>query len=278
MTRRKQANKLSKRSNGNTPSKAPLLAPTRAFYLAGSNTDMAQTKDGKRKSTGPESSANVTPFSFGPTKPSPQGSTLKAQRKLKGKIGILHAGAAPLPKPRAVSDQSSPLKHSSSRPCSSSSPVPFNGTFMSKWEAPREMGNNGGGSSDRNPKIRDQFSTGSNLALDGNPVVDVHTKFSRASESEGRSMEECAAAISSAALVRIRPKPGAVEEVDPVAPTDLDVWDGDQELRHVCSGPPSDQVQPNHCNSHAGEGVAQGDYALDRMVCEEGGDAYLSPR
>ena len=134
------------------------------------------------------------------------------------------------------------------------------------------MGNNGGGSSDRNPKIRDQFSTGSNLALDGNPVVDVHTKFSRASESEGRSMEECAAAISSAALVRIRPKPGAVEEVDPVAPIDLDVWDGDQELRHVYSGPPSDQVQPNHCNSHAGEGVAQGDYALDRMVCEEGGD------
>ena len=116
------------------------------------------------------------------------------------------------------------------------------------------MGNKGGGSSDRNPKIRDQFSTGSNLALDGNPVVDVQTNYSRASESEGRSMEECAAAISSAALVRIHPKPRAIGEVDPMAPTDLDVWDGDQELHHACLGPPTDQVQPTHCNSHAGKG------------------------
>lgn len=186
-----------------------------------------------------------------------------------------HVVAVSLPKSVAPTDQSSPLNHTSIHPCSSSSPASFDGTFKSNWEAPREMGNKGGGCSDRNPRISEQLSFGSSLALDGNPMVALQVSYSRALGSESRFMEECAAAISFTNLVRIRPKPGAIEEEDPRAPTGLDIRDGIQEPHHVCSGSPTDRVQPTHLvqrdygdpsilrSSHAEEGVAQGDYAPD---------------
>nr|POE45788.1 uncharacterized protein CFP56_42917 [Quercus suber] len=192
VTCRKQANKSSKRTNGNASPKAPVLPPSRAHHLVGSSLKMAHSNDGKRKAIWLESSSKALPFSFRPTKLPSQGPNLKAERNLKGNLDNPHTRAVLLPKADALSDKISPLNHASTRPCSLSSPVPFNGTFKTKWDKSREMGIKDGGSSDRNSKCSEQLSTGPNLAIDGNLVMDPQVSYPRAYGSENHIVEECA--------------------------------------------------------------------------------------
>lgn len=252
VTHRKQTNISSKRTNGNTPPKALVLAPSQAHHPASSNIEMAHSNDGKRKAIRPESSPKVLPFSFGPTKLPSQGPNLKAKHNLKSKLDNLQARAVTLPKSNAPSDKSMPLNHASSCPCSSGSSVLFDGTFKTKWDKSREMGIKDGGNSDKNLNCSEQLLTRPSLVIDGNPVVDPQISYPRASGSDSCTVEECAASISSTALMRIRPKSEAIGEENVVALAD-----------------------PNNRN---GGPSAQNDHAPNSMICEGGGEAYLSPR
>ena len=217
VTRKKHANKIPKRSSGNTSPKAAPLAPTQPHYPAGNSLEGAHSKDGKRKSSGLESPPKILPFSFGPSKLSFQGPNLKRKCNHKGKMDISSAGILPLPKFDVPSDQSPSPKFSATRPCTSSSTAPFDGFFKSKCDPPRDD------------------SGVQRLAHDGKPVVDSRSNQPRVPGSESRTVEECAAAISNAILMRLRPKAGADGEEVSKMPTDL-------ELHQDRPGLPSDQM------------------------------------
>ena len=208
---------MSKRPSGNTSPKAAPLAPTRPYYLAGNSLEGAFSKDGKRKSSGSGSPPKILLFSFAPSKSSFQGPNLKPNRNHKGKMDISSARILPLPKFDVPSVQSPPPKFTATCPCTSSSPAPFDGSFKSKYDPPRDD------------------SGVQRLAHDGKPVVDSRINQPRLSGCEGRMVEECATAISNAVLMRIRPKVGADEEEASKMPTDL-------ELHQDCPGPSSDRM------------------------------------
>ncbi|KAF3958251.1 hypothetical protein CMV_016818, partial [Castanea mollissima] len=137
-------------------------------------------------------------------------------------------------------DQSQPLIYASTRPCSSSSPALFDGTFKSKWEVPREMGIKNGGSSDRKSNFSEQPSTDPSLALNGKSMVGFQFRDSGVSCNEGHLIEECAVVISTAALMRIRPKLGATVEEDSRVPIDFDFRDKEPKFQRACSSSLSD--------------------------------------
>ena len=190
VTRKKHANRFPKRPSGNTSPKAIPLDSTRIPYPAGTSLEGAHPKDSKRKSSGLESPPKTLPFSIGPPKLSFQGPNLKPKRNHKGKKDISSAGILPLPKFDVPSDQSPSPIFSAIRPCTSSS-TPFDGSFKSKSDIPRDD------------------SGVQQLVHDGKLVVVSHSNQPRAPRSESRTVEECAAAISNAALMRIRPMAGA---------------------------------------------------------------------
>lgn len=160
------------------------------------------------------------------------------------------------------------------------------------------MGFRGGGSNYRNSKLSDKgdssrksleahsspdgiqlqdrsdFTFGPSLALDGKSVVDVQVRQSRNKGEQGRSVEECAIAVTKTALVRIRPNPRAFGKE--VFGALIDLGTNDREQEYLETIPSDDGFILALCDPHAREGVVQKVDSLDRMELEGGGETLLA--
>nr|POE98982.1 uncharacterized protein CFP56_40197 [Quercus suber] len=291
VTRKKQGTKNARKGSGaefqkivhndnNVSDKDQVTSPKMGF-----------SKDGKRKASGLTESIEEkgSPSGLYQEKPTTN-QPIKPNRGPKGRIGDSHTKA------------STPVKHVKGSTVSFSLPLtsatsgtssrtflsllnePTNGQFTFSSEAQREMGDTSGEQSHRNPRDRDRRnqSHSNPCQCENGEDLAVRDQISR--------MEECAAAISSANLMRIRPKPTVARKEEYGSQFDLKLIDGDQEHHEANpSTPPHSRAQPplllkrteNGSSSailysDARDRCFQRDDASDQMELEGGSDVPTS--
>ena len=123
-----------------------------------------------------------------------------------------------------------------------------------------------------------KFTSESSREMDdcggGKSVVDAQVKLSSNKREQGRSVEECATAVTKTSLVQIRPKPSTLGEKDFGVPTDISISDGEQEYHKSILGPLTDHDGGTsaQCDPHTREGAVQRADSSSRMEFEGGGE------
>lgn len=257
-------------------------------------------KEGKRKADGP---LEVTTKDPSTSKPFNQ--RVQSVKQTKSPVG--HKGKSQKPlhrasslaqnqKPNAALNSTAPVSESSEfsfgAPCHSN-----NGNFTFFSETQREIGDNSGGKNHQNSKHsfndRNQCQIGIDSskclsgATDGAVLVGFQTGHSGKDDIQSCSMEECVAAITSASLMRIRPRTiSSGKEIDGNS-SDIVLSDGELECREADSSvslhnsdqpllaPKGDDVGSSSTVqlTDTKERLLQGDATPDRMELEGGGEA-----